>query len=275
MKTRRRAVKALRYALLAAVASAAVSPLVWLASATVRPRDAFYDHDFFPPLGEWSLENYRSLFDQIPFALYMLNSVFVAGLTVIVQLALAAMGGYALAKHEFAGKRAVMLLMLGTLVVPGEVLLAPQYQIIQTMGLMDTTTALILPWAVSVFGVFLFRQAMVSVPDELIHAARIDGCGELAVFYRVVLPLVRPMIGAFCLISFMAAWNSFVWPIIVLHRDGLFTLPLGVSKMMGVYREDYGAMMAGTLLSIVPVVVLFFALQREFIAGLTAGAVKG
>ena len=94
-------------------------------------------------------------------------------------------------------------------------------------------------------------------------------------FWRIVLPLVRPMIGAFCLISFMASWNSFVWPIIVLHRDGLFTLPLGVSKMIGVYHEDYGAMMAGTFLSIIPVIVLFFALQREFIAGLTSGAVKG
>lgn len=265
----------LRYAALAVCAVVVMSPLIWLVSATVRPRGHFSDYEFFPPLSEWSLGNYRALFEQIPFGLYLVNSLFIAGVTVAIQLLLAAMGGFALAKYRFRGKKAIMLLMLSTMVIPGEVLLAPQYQIVQAAGLMDTSAAVILPWAVSVFGVFLFRQTMLTIPDELLQAARIDGCSEFLAFWRVVLPLTRPMIGAFSLISFMTAWNSFVWPIIVLHRDEMFTLPLGISKMMGVYQEDYGAMMAGTLLSILPVIVLFFALQREFISGLTSGALKG
>lgn len=275
MTARRIVILALKYTALSIAALVTMSPLIWMASATVRPPERFYDYDFFPPLDDWSLESYRSLFRSINFFAYLLNSVFVAGVTVVAQILLASMGGFALAKYRFAGKKLVMLLMLSTMVIPAEVMLAPQYQIVQALGLMDTTAGLILPTAVSVFGVFLFRQAILGVPDELLQAARIDGCADFTIYWRIALPLVRPMVGAFCLIAFMGSWNSFVWPIIVLHRDEMFTLPIGVSKMIGVYREDYGAMMAGTFLSILPVIALFFALQREFVSGLTSGAVKG
>jgi len=279
MTTRRRPARVLlallRHAALLSAGLVVTAPLLWLAGATLRPRDEFYDHDFFPPIGRWSLDNYRALFDQLPYGTYILNSIAVAGLTVVFQLILASLGGFALAKYHFRGKAALMLVMLSTLVIPPEVLLASQYQLIQSMGLVDTTAGLVLPTAVSVFGVFLFRQSMRAIPDELLQAARIDGSSELMIWWRIALPLSRPMIGAFCLIAFMASWNAFVWPAIVLHRETMFTLPLGISRMLGVYREDYGAMMAATFIAILPVVALFFALQREFISGLTAGAVKG
>jgi ABC-type glycerol-3-phosphate transport system permease component len=140
---------------------------------------------------------------------------------------------------------------------------------------MDSFPGLIVPQAVSVFGIFLFRQYLLQVPDELMHAARIDGCSEFRIYWEIMMPISRPMVGAFCLTSFMATWNSFLWPQIILHHSDRFTLPVALNQLVGVYQQQYGTLMAGTLLSILPVLVLFLLLQREFVEGLTAGAVKG
>jgi ABC-type glycerol-3-phosphate transport system permease component len=145
------------------------------------------------------------------------------------------------------------------------------------LGWLDTYAAILVPSAVSVFGMFLFRQAMLSVPDELLQAGRIDGCSELRLWWEVALPIVRPMVGAYTLLSFMGAWNSFLWPQVVLQDPARYTLPIGLSNMIGLpeYQTHYGVLMAGTLLSILPVGVLFFVLQKDFVSGLASGAVKG
>jgi len=265
----------LLYASLLVASVLMLVPLIWLIAAAFKHGEDFFTYDFFPPLNRLSLANFHSLFEQLPFARFLINSLFVSSATVIIQLALSSLGGFALAKYTFRGKRLVVLLMLSTLIIPPEVLLAPLYELIYRMGLMDTYRGLIAPHVVSVFGMFLFAQSMRQVPDDLLMAGRVDGCTEFGLYWRVVMPVSRPMIGAFCLIAFMSSWNSFIWPLIVLHSQENFTLPLGLSQMVGVYKEDYGALMAGTLLSVFPVAVLFFALQREFIAGLTSGAVKG
>lgn len=215
------------------------------------------------------------IFGEIDFQRFMMNSFFVTGATVLLQLFFSALGGFALAKYEFVGKRPIMIIMLATLMIPGPVLMAPLYELIFHFKLIDTHAGLIVPGLVSVFGMFLFRQSMLAIPDDLLQAGRIDGCSEFGLFWNVALPVSRPMIGAFCLIAFMGTWNSFLWPQIILQNSDNFTLPIGLRQMIGVYQEDYGALMAGTLLSILPIVALFFTLQREFIAGLTAGAVKG
>src|SRR5438552_10448300 len=186
-----------------------------------------------------------------------------------------AMCGFALAKYEFRGKKAIMLLMLATLMIPGQVIIAPLYELVYRLGMVDSYLGLIIPGAVSVFGIFLFRQAILQVPDELLHAARIDGCTEFRIYWDVVMPVSRPMVGAFCLIAFMGSWNSFLWPQIIMHSTHHFTLPIGLNQMVGLYQQFYGMLMAGTLLSVLPVVVLFMLLQKEFVAGLTTGAVKG
>jgi len=258
-----------------AVAAVLVTPLVWMVVAAFKSQADFYKYDFLLPPDRWSPANFESLFTQISYLRFMLNSFFVTCATVMIQLFFCALGGFALAKYQFRGKGLVMMAMLCTMIVPGEVLLAPLYELIYRMHMVDSYAGLIVPSAVSVFGMFLFRQSMLQVPDELLQAARIDGCSEVGLFWRIAMPVSRPMIGAFCLIAFMGTWNSFLWPLIILHSQELYTLPLGINQMVGVYKEDYGALMAGTLLSVLPVVVLFFALQREFIAGLTAGAVKG
>jgi len=153
--------------------------------------------------------------------------------------------------------------------------MAPLYELIYRLGLVDSYLGLIVPGAVSVFGMFLFRQSMMQIPDELLQAARIDGCSEFRIYWEIVLPVSRPMIGAFSLIAFMGSWNSFLWPQIILHNEQRFTLPIALNQMVGLYSQQYGTLMAGTLLSVLPVVALFLLLQKEFISGLTVGAVKG
>jgi ABC-type glycerol-3-phosphate transport system permease component len=211
----------------------------------------------------------------LPFVRYLMNSLLITSAVVLVQMFFSSLGGFALAKHEFAGKRAVMLGMLLTMMIPAQLLLAPLYELIYTFGLMDNYLGLIVPAAVSVFGMFLFRQSMLAIPDELLEAARIDGCSEFGLYWRIALPVSRPMIGAFCLVAFMGTWNAFLWPQIILHTRERFTLTVGLTQLVGTYTEQYGVMLAGTLLAILPAMVLFFILQREFISGLTAGAVKG
>jgi multiple sugar transport system permease protein len=166
--------------------------------------------------------------------------------------------------------------VLSAIIVPAALLLAPTYQLLYWFGLLDTFAGVILPAAVPAFGVYLFRQAMISsLPDEILEAARIDGCGEIRIFFTMALPLVRPMIGAFLLVTYLGTWNNFIWPQVVLQSADKLPLSVAIAQLKSVYSQDYGLLMAGTLVSVAPVLILFIMLQREFIAGLTSGAVKG
>ena len=259
--------------LLLVSAVVALTPLVWLVAATTKGPDDLFHYTFFAP--RFSAENYHDLFTKVPFLRYLMNSLFVTGATVIVQLFFSSLAGFALAKYEFVGKKVVMVIMLTTLLIPGQVVMAPLYEQLYHLGLVDTRLGLIIPGAVSVFGIFLFRQSILQVPDELLQAARLDGCTEFRIYWDIVMPVTRPMIGAFCLISFMGSWNNFLLPQILLHHDDKFTLPIALNQMVSIYGNQYGMLMAGTLVSVLPVAILFLVLQREFVAGLTAGAVKG
>ncbi len=263
------------YIVLTIVCIITLVPLVWLVAATIKKPDEVLSvkYPFFSP--HPTMENYVTLFEKVAFLRYFMNSVFITCTTVITTLFFSSLGGFALAKYEFKGKGFIVGLMVATMMIPGTLTLAPSYELMFKLGLVDTYQGLIIPAAVSVFGIFLFRQSIQAVPDELIHAARIDGCTEFGIYWSVVMPVVRPMIGAFCLMTFMGSWNGFLWPQILLHSNERFTLPIALNQMISTYNNDYGMLMAGTLLSVLPVVVLFFALQKEFVAGLTTGAVKG
>jgi len=271
----RTALRILLYAALAACSVVMLTPLAWLVAACLKRPDDLFSYLFLPPVRRLSLQSFADLFTDIDFARYLMNSCFVSGVTVMVQLFFASLGGFALAKYEFRGKKPIMILMLATMMIPGQVMLGPLYELIYHLGFMDSYLGLIVPGCVSVFGMFLFRQSMLQIPDDLLEAGRIDGCSEFGLYWNVALPVSRPMIGAFSLIAFMGTWNSFLWPQIVLHNSQRFTLPIALNQMVGLYSQKYGVLMAGTLLSILPVVILFFILQKEFISGLTAGAVKG
>lgn len=266
--------RTLFYVVLAALAFLVLVPLIWLVAATTKSSNDMFHYPFFAPT--LTRENFDKLIqksDILPRGLF--NSAFLASATVCIQLLFSSLAGFALAKYEFRGKRTLVILMLATMMIPGQLTMAPMYELLHRLGLVDTYLGLLIPSAVSVFGIFLFRQSIVQVPDELLQAARIDGCSEFQIYWDIVMPVSRPMIGAFSLMAFMGTWNSFLWPQIILHRKELFTLPIALNQLRGAYDNENGMLMAGTLVSVVPVVLLFLALQKEFMAGLTAGAVKG
>lgn len=273
----------LTYALLVFGAGLTLVPFVWLLCGAFKRNDDFFG-SMFLPRGEgflgiaWSkltLDNFRTLFDTTGILRSMLNSVFLSSVTAVIATLVCAAAGFALAKHAFRGRAAIVGIVLAAVIVPPTLLLAPGYQLLFRLNMLDSFTGLIIPAMGPAFGVYLFRQASLSaVPNELIEAARIDGCGELRIFAVIAMPLLRPMAGAFMLITFLGVWNNFIHPQIVLQSEGKLPLAVAVSQLRGVYYQDYGLQIAGTLASVVPVLALFLLLQREFISGLTSGAVK-
>jgi ABC-type glycerol-3-phosphate transport system permease component len=276
------------HAVLLALALASLTPFFWLACAAVKRSGDLFTHTFLPwrelrgwvtGANTWPLtaDNFATLFGREPFLRWMWNSLFLSATHTILTVTLGSLGGFALAKYAFPGKRTIMAAMVLTMLLPSQVLLPSSYELMYRFGWLNSYLAILVPGSVSVFGVFLFRQAMAGVPDELLSAARVDGCSELRLWWEVAMPVVRPMTGAYTLMSFLAGWNSYLWPQIVLQDEAKYTLPMGLANMVGLqgYQAQYGVLMAGTLLSLAPVILLFFALQKDFVAGLTTGAVKG
>lgn len=278
------ATRILTYALLLISAAVALIPFVFLVCAAFKTTPDVYAHHFLPS-GDglfgiaWdrlTFNNVTRLFTDNDLSQSIVNSVLLASVTSVFAVLVSSMGGYALAKFKFRGRELLTNLVLGMLVAPVVLFLAPTYQLLYWFGLLDTYTGMILPAIAPAFGIFLFRQAVISsVPDEILDASRIDGCGEIRIFVSIVLPLLRPMIGAFLLIVFLGTWNNFVWPQVVLQSPDKFPLAVAIAQLRGVYAQDYALVLAGTLISIAPVIVLFLLLQKDFIAGLTSGAVKG
>lgn len=267
----------LLHIILLILAAISLSPFFWLVCAAFKRQDDFFRHSFLPSdPRRLTFANFQQLFGDFPFGRWLINSLFLASTQTVLVVALSSLGGFALAKYRFRFKGPLLLLMLGTMLIPYQVLLPSLRLMMFHLGWINSYAAIIIPGLVSVFGMLLFMQAMRQVPDELIHAARVDGCSDLGIWWNVVLPVTRPMIGAFTLLSFMSNWNSYLWPQIVLQDAAKYTLPIGLSNLMATPAEQtpYGVLMAGTLLAILPVAVLFFALQREFISGLAEGAIK-
>ena len=255
-----------------------LAPFLWMFCAAFKSQQDIFSYAFLPwgHLERLTLDNFHDLFAREPFARWMLNSIFVTSIYTVCVVTLSSLGGFALAKYRFPGKWVLMLVMLATMLLPGQVLLPGSYLLMYQLGWLNSYLAIIVPGAVSVFGMFLFMQAMKAVPDELLQAGRVDGCSELRLWWEIALPIVRPMIGAYTLLSFLAAWNSYLWPNIVLQDQDKYTLPIGLAGMLGLpeFEAHYGILMAATLLGILPVVLLFFILQKDFISGLTSGAIR-
>jgi ABC-type glycerol-3-phosphate transport system permease component len=256
-----------------------VVPFAWLVCAAFKRPQETFDYAFLPwgHLERLTLGNFRQFIFQEPFQRWLINSTFLAATYTVSVVTLSSLGGFALAKYRFGGRRSLMLIMLGTMLLPSQVILGSLYELMDRLGWINSYLAILAPGAVSVFGTLLFRQAMGSVPDELLQAGRLDGCGELRLWWEVALPLVRPTIGAYTLMSFLASWTAFLWPQIVLQDEAKYTLPLGLSNMVGLpaYQSQYGLLAAGTLMGILPVMVLFFAVQKDFLSGLATGGIKG
>jgi len=283
MQNRKKTLEALVYGMLLIFAIITLVPFAHMLAGALKTRMDYAATLFLPTGNGWfgigwdriTLENFVHLF-ELNLGRALLNSLFLSSVHAILTVLFCSMGGYALSKLEFKGREFVTTLVLTALIIPGTLLLAPGFQLLYQLGLLNTYTGLLLPGLTPAFGVFLFRQAMINgVPRELIEAARIDGAGEARIFFELVLPLVRPMMGAFLMISFMGTWNNFINPQIVMQSPELQPLSVAMNNLKGLYGSDYSLIMAGTIVSIAPVMCLFLLLQREFIAGLTGGAVKG
>lgn len=258
-------------------------PIAWLVISAFKSQEDFFGSMFFPvdgagrvDLGRLTLGNFDRLVEDVGIGRALANSFFLSSAVAILASLCCAAAGYALARLRFRGATLIMAVILGVLVIPPPLLLAPTYELVHRIGLLDNYLAIILPSIAPAFGVFLFRQAALrSVPRELLEAARIDGFGELQIFANIALPLLRPMFGAFTMIMFLMMWNNFITPQVLLHSPEKMPLAVAVANMKGVYYQDYGMQMAATLVSVAPVLVLFLLLQRDFVSGLATGAVKG
>ncbi|MFH1500076.1 MAG: carbohydrate ABC transporter permease [Verrucomicrobiota bacterium] len=272
------------YGLLTVFAAVTLVPFAWLLCAAFKSNADFFASLFLPggdgflgvDWGRLTLVNFKRLFTEVGIGNAIMNSVFLSSTAALLATLCSALGGYALAKFRFAGREWVLACVFAALVIPGPLLMAPGYKLIYQLGLLDTYAGLLLPGIAPAFGIFLFRQSMMNaVPTTLIESARIDGAGEIRIFFTIVLPLVRPMIGAYLMITFLGMWNNFIGPQIILQTPEHFPLSVAINQLRGLYGIDYGMIMAGTVVSIAPVLMLFLLLQKEFIAGLTSGAVKG
>jgi ABC-type glycerol-3-phosphate transport system permease component len=223
---------------------------------------------------ELSISNFLRVFDAWPIAGWFGNSVTVTVITTVLTVTVSVLAGFAFAKLRFPVKNGLFLLLLATMMIPTQAILVPQFRIVNFMGLIGTFWAVIIPGAAATFGIFLARQFMLAIPNELLEAARIDGAGTLRMFWSVVLPNCKPLLAVLTLLSLLYQWNDFLWPLIVLREPELYTMPIGLSFLQGQYQTDYGALMAMTLISVAPLVILFLVFQRFFVQGFATTGLK-
>ncbi|HSE71842.1 MAG TPA: carbohydrate ABC transporter permease [Nocardioidaceae bacterium] len=252
-----------------------VLPFVWMAVSSIKPEAEVMS---VPPTW-WpetvTLDNYTQLFSRLDFPTYFFNSVVVALAVTAGNVMFGAMLGYALAKLDFPGKRLMFGLVLGTLMVPGVVTFVPLFVLTTNLGLTNTLPGMFLPFLAGPFGVFLMRQFILGLPDELIQAARVDGAGELKIFFRVVLPLCGPALATLGILTFLTSWNNFLWPLVVATEEDKFTLPVALALYsVGQNATKYGLLLAGAVVVVIPVIAVFLALQRYIMQGIAMTGIK-
>ncbi len=267
--------RALTYTVLVAGLALWLLPFVWMLLGSVKTQREILQR---PPTWwprEFTWDNFGAWFGELNFGQFFGNSLVVALFTVLGNLVFCSMVGYALAKLDFPGKRALFVVVMVTLMVPGVVTFVPLFVMVSSLGLVNSYAALILPFVTTPLGVFLMRQFMLGIPDELLEAARIDGAGELRIFARIVMPLCGPPLATLGILTFLASWNNFLWPLVAAQTENMYTLPVALSLYStGQNATDYGLLLAGSVLVIAPIILLFVFLQRYFIQGIASTGLK-
>jgi putative chitobiose transport system permease protein len=264
------------YFILLLVAVITVFPFIWVFFTSFKgPTDAIYS---VPPRlipQEPTLANYVRVWNQLPVANFFLNSVIVAAATVIFNILLTSLAAYPFAKMNFRGRNVIFYMLLATFIIPPQLTYIPSFVLaVNTFHYYDSILALIFPSLATVFNIFLLRQAFKSVPNDLLDAARIDGAGELRIWWQILMPIVRPSLATAAIFTFVNQWNDFLWPSLMLHTRSNMTLPVGLVALQGMFASDSRGIAAGVVITVVPIMIFFILLQRQFIRGLT-GAVKG
>ncbi len=263
------------YVLLALLVIIMLGPYLYIFSSSFKET---YTLISIPPQiipEQFVWDNYTYILSELPFSLWFFNTILVAVLVTVGTVLIDALAAYAFAKKEFWGRDVLFGLMLATIMIPGALLLIPAFLITNWLGLLNSYGGLIIPALANVLGVFLLRQFMQTIPEELEHAARIDGCTDFGVFWRIILPLSAPALATLSIVVFTSQWNNLVWPLVVLNDKDLYTLPLGLALLRSEFQVNYGITSAAAFLSVVPLLIVFLFLQRYFLEGLTVGAVKG
>ncbi|GAB3442270.1 carbohydrate ABC transporter permease [Actinophytocola sediminis] len=252
-----------------------VGPFVWMLLSSFKTEREIRQVPMTWLPENVTFDNYGDLFAQLDFPTYFTNSVAVAVLTTLANLLFGSAAGYALAKLPFAGKRLLFGVVLGTIMVPNIVTIVPLFVLSSNLGLVNTLAGLVLPFAAQAFGVFLMRQFILSIPDDLLEAARIDGASEFRIFRRIVLPLCRPALATLGILTFLASWNNFLWPLVAASTEDTYTLPVALALYaIGQNRTDYDVLLAGSVVVVLPVLVVFVVLQRHFVRGIATTGLK-
>lgn len=259
-----------------------IGPFLWLMSTALKSANENIFN--YPPTlipEHITLANFVNVWQNSPFALYIINSFIVSFLTIILNLVLSALAAYPLARMNFKGKNFIFYSILATIMVPFQVIMIPTYLMVLRLNLVDSVSAfagfagLILPFAVNAFGIFLMRQAFMGIPKELEEAAVIDGCNSFQIWWKILVPLVKPAFATLAIFTFVGTWSEFLWPSIVLSKQTMYTLPVGLNHLQGVFSANWRFIAAGAIISILPILIFFLALQKYFIGRTIQGAVKG
>ena len=259
-----------------------IFPFLWLTSTSLKGVNE--DIFSYPPTivpQDFTFTNYIDVWHRVNFMGYFANSMIVAALTVILNLILSSLAAYPLARMNFKGKKIVFFSILATIMIPFQAIMLPVYIITLKLHLIDSINAvmgylgLVMPFAVSAFGIFLMRQAFLKIPREVEEAAIVDGCNVFQMFWRVVLPMVKPTLAVLAVFTFIGSWGEFLWPSILLTKDSMYTLPVGINNLQGMFSANWRFIAAGSIISTIPIIVFFLAMQKYFISGENDGAVKG
>lgn len=274
-KTTQRLVLAGLYLILIIAAFLSLVPFYWMLMSSFKPLEDILTIPVWVIPQHFTLDNYQTLLTQTLFLRSMLNTLAVAGSNVVLQVFFCSLAGFAFAKYRFRGRNILFTLVLGTVMIPVSVQLVPNYILMARLGWLNTLLPLIIPSAANAFGIFWMRQYMYSVPDELLDAGRLDGASEFGLYWRIVVPLIRPALGALALFVFTTSWNDFLLPLVYLRSQDTFTVQLMIDSIFRVrFQQNFHLLMSASVLAIIPMTILFFTLQRQFVAGLTLGSVK-
>lgn len=268
--------RVLIYALLIFVALLIIVPLLWMLSTSFKPKAEWFTREIQWIPMTFTLENYRALLNNpsTPIARWFLNSFLVATIATVLTLAVSSMAAYAYARMEFPGRRILYSLLLATLFMPGIMFLIPNFLTVYRLGLLNNYAGVILPGLAGVFGVFFLRQFFENLPRELEESAEIDGATKFQIFYKIALPLSKPALATLGILTFLASWNDFLWPLLILRDRALQTLPPGLRTLQGAYTSEYGLMMAGAVIVAVPVLVIYLFLQRYVVESVASTGLK-
>lgn len=265
-----------------------ITPFLWMLSTSLKESETIFTYPpkFIPE--KITFEHYQRLFGIEPqhiiekkgrvglhFFLYLKNSIIVAVLITFISIFFNSLAAFAFAKFRFKGRDKIFTILLTTLMIPGQMTMIPVFLLLRNLGLLNSYFGLIIPAAANVYGIFLIRQFMLTIPDELIESAIMDGCSYFKIFWEIVLPLCKPILAALCVFTFIGAWNDFLWPLIVMMKESMYTLPVALANLSGEYATEYGLLLAGAVVVVAPIIIIFIVAQRFIIESLAHTGIKG